>query len=257
MSEVAYVDSDSDDVTEIAHGKSQSILVVARQATQLLIFNRQQSRNALTREMRRSFAALLAQADADEDVRSVIVTGAHGAFSSGVDIKESRAQPGEMVRPHPGEALRAFSKPVIAAVDGACITGSLEIALSCDFIIATTRAIFADTHAKIGIFPAWGLTAMLPRAIGVRKARQMMLTGAPISAQLALQWGLVNELVEPAALLPHCLKLTSNLAAMNQVLVVRQKALLDVERSFSEALAAEEEAAALWRGGDRSDQNKP
>lgn len=247
---VAHVtDNGANHADGLAAGQGSPIVVVTRANARIVVFNRPGSRNALTREMRRAFPTVLTEADVDEQVRALIIIGAGGAFSAGVDIKESRAQPAPLVRPHPGEALRALKKPVIAAVDGPCITGGLEVALSCDFIVATPRATFADTHAKVGMFPAWGLTAMLPRAIGVRRARQMMLTAAPITAQAALQWGLVNEIVEPSALLARCLELAASMAALDPRLLQREMALLDRDGSFEQAIAAETEAAAKWREG--------
>jgi len=247
---VAYVaDSGGADVYTLAGGETAPIVIVTRAATRFVIFNRPSARNALTRAMRRAFAAVLAEADADVRVRAVIVTGAGGVFCAGVDIKESRAAPAPMVRPHPGEALRGMSKSVIAAVDGACITGGLEIALNCSFILASARATFADSHAKVGFFPAWGLTAMLPRAIGMRRARQMMLTAAPIDAERAYAWGLVNEVVAPPALLPRALELADGMSGVDADLVRREIELMARcdGVTFDDAITAEAEAAALWR----------
>ena len=245
---MAYVaDNGATDADGLTTGQNSPLVVITRANTRIIAFNRPDARNALTRDMRRAFAAVLAEADADEGVSAAIVTGVGGAFCAGVDIKESRATPAAMVRPHPGEALRAFGKAVIAAVDGPCITGGLELALSCSFIIATARTTFADTHAKVGLFPTWGQTALLPRAIGVRRARQMMLTAAPIDAGTALGWGLVNELVEPSLLLTRCLALAEAMAVLDQRLLRRELALLDQDGSIEAAIEAEAAAAARWR----------
>ncbi|MBL8546451.1 MAG: enoyl-CoA hydratase/isomerase family protein [Hyphomonadaceae bacterium] len=245
---VAHVDDNgAGDVDLLVAGQSSPIVVLTRNKTRIVVLNRSEARNAMTRDMRRALAAVLADADANDDVDALILAGAAGAFCAGVDIKESRARPAPMVRPHPGEALRAFGKPVIAAVDGPCVTGGLEIALSCDFIIASERATFADTHARVGLFPAWGMTALLPRAIGVRRARQMMLTASPIDAGTALQWGLVNEVVEPPALLTRCLALCTAISAVDRRLLTREMALLDEGEAMESAIAAEEAAAARWR----------
>jgi enoyl-CoA hydratase len=199
--------------------------------------------------MRLGLAALLREADADPSVQSIIITGAGGAFSSGVDLKESEAYPGPPVRPNPGEAIRALGKPTIAAVDGPCVTGGLEIALSCSFVIASDRASFADTHAKVGKFPAWGLSALLPRAIGVRRARQLALTGMFIDARTACDWGLINEVTPANQLLSRCLQLADAIAKCDRRSVMWQ---LDILRStdglsLNEALAAENAAIERWR----------
>lgn len=247
---VAHIaDAGGADIDALVAGETALIIIVTRDATRILIFNRPSVRNALTRDMRRAFAAALAEADLDAQVRAVIVTGAGGVFSAGVDIKESRAAPAPIVRPHPGQALRAMSKPVTAAVDGACITGGLEIALSCSFILASERATFADTHAKVGFFPAWGMTAMLPRAIGARRARQMMLTAAPIDAQRAYDWGLVNEVVAPAELLARALALAEAMKVVDASLVRREVELMNQcdGAPFADAIEAESQAAQRWR----------
>jgi enoyl-CoA hydratase len=232
-------------------GRSQEALVVGdRDGARILIINRPAMRNAMSYDFRRSYAEALAAAETDEAVKVLIVTGANGDFSSGVDLKDARANPGRpMYRPHPGEATRAMGKPVIAAVDGYCLTGALELALSCSFILATDRARFGDTHAKAGRFPGWGQSAMLPRAIGVRRARQMAFTGELIDARRAYEWGLVNEMTTPENLLPRCLEISAAIQACNpdsvsdqvQVYSRNDGTPLDV------ALAAEETVHRRWR----------
>jgi enoyl-CoA hydratase len=131
------------------------------------------------------------------------------------------------------------------------VTGALELALSCSFIIASDRARFADTHAKRGLFPAWGLSALLPSAIGVRRARQMSLTGDFIDAQTAYEWGLVNELTTPERLLGRALELSEAIQACEEgsvrlqieVMSRNDGAPLDV------AIAAEDAAVRRRRAG--------
>jgi enoyl-CoA hydratase len=218
-------------------------------AVRLVIFNRPEKRNALTAEMRRAFATALRDASDDSAVHAVIVTGAGGTFSAGIDLGELRTigtQP--RVRPNPGEAARASEKPLIAAVDGFCITGGLEIALSCSFIVASNRAKFTDTHARVGGFPSWGLSALLPRAIGVRRARQMALTGAPIEASTALAWGLINEMTTPERLLPRCLEIAGSATNCNRESLRRQFRLLDRNEGepLGAALANENAESESW-----------
>lgn len=237
----------------LATGSDASIVVETIDSVRLLIFNRKQARNALSRAMRREFSVLLQEAGADGAIGCVIVTGAGGTFTAGSDIKESRADPGHpIIRPHPGEAIRALTKPVIAAIDGPCMTGGLEIALSASFAIASDRSSFADTHAKVGLFPAWGLSALLPRAIGAARARQMSLSGVTIDARTACDWGLVNEVVEPAALLPRCLAIAAQIGAADARSVRWQLAHLRATdgKPITDALAAEEAAVERWRAGE-------
>ena len=167
-----------------------------REGTTLhLQFAHAPSRNALDRETRARFVDVLQEADADDDVRVIVVTGTDPAFTSGVDAKQL-LEPGYRPLPvDPASALRSLTTPVIAAVNGACVSGGLEIALACSFIIAADRATFADTHARLGLTPGWGLSAELPARIGAARARQMSYTGMAVDAETALRWGLANEVV--------------------------------------------------------------
>src|SRR3546814_20628429 len=103
--------------------------------------------------------------------------------------------------------------PVIGAVNGVAITGGFELALQCDFLIASDRARFADTHARVGIMPGWGLTVLLAEAVGLRRATQMSPTGNFLAAATAPTWGPVNEVVTHAELLPACQALRLAVAA--------------------------------------------
>jgi len=185
------------DVDELIDGSDDPLVAKLQAGVLVLIVNRPRARNAISLDMRKAFARIIEAAESDDEIKAAVVAGAHGIFSSGADIKEVLSGPARVFRPHPGEVARSFTKPIIAAVDGVCVTGALELALSCDFIIASSRARFADTHAKVGLFPGWGQTALLSSAVGVRRARQMSLTGEFIDAEKAFAWGLVNELAAP------------------------------------------------------------
>jgi enoyl-CoA hydratase len=112
--------------------------------------------------------------------------------------------------------LPPHTKPVIGAINGPAVTGGLELVLNCDFLVASSRAAFADTHARVGVMPGWGLTVLLPEAIGVRRAREMSVTGNYVDAQLALEWGLVNHVVEHDDLLPFCRRLAADIVSNDQ-----------------------------------------
>ena len=210
----------------LAAGSDQHLVSIDRDGARILIINRPGARNAMSYDFRVDFAHAMAAAEAEAAVKVVIVTGVNGQFSAGVDLKDHRANPNRpMFRPHPVDAVLAMTKPVIAAVDGYCLTGGLELACASSFIIATDRARFADTHAKVGLFPGWGLSAMLPRAVGVRRARQMSLTGEMIDAARALEWGLINEIVAPERLLTRCLEIAALIQACDEGSVRGQVAL--------------------------------
>jgi enoyl-CoA hydratase len=163
-----------------------------------ITINRPEVKNALTVAMRGELCRLLDGADREPGVRAVVITGTDPVFTAGVDYKEEDPNFDPSQRRfsvNPGRALRAMRTPVVCAVNGACVSGGLEIALSATFVVASDRARFADTHARLNVVPAWGLTALLPRAVGLRKAREMSITGNFVDAEEALRIGLVNHVV--------------------------------------------------------------
>jgi enoyl-CoA hydratase len=182
----------------------------------LVTIDRPEKKNALSNEMRSQLCELLADLDVDDSVRAVVLTGEDPVFTAGVDFTD--IDPAFNARDaqfsvNPGRALRAMTTPVICAVNGACVSGGLEIALSASFIVASTQSRFADTHARLGVVPAWGLTALLPRAIGVRRARELSITGNFIDAATALQIGLVNHVVAHDELIPFSMRLANQIAS--------------------------------------------
>jgi enoyl-CoA hydratase len=147
-------------------------------------------------------------------VTALILTGTDPAFTAGVDYKDVDPSFDPRQRQfmnNPGKALRAMRTPVLCAVNGACVSGGLEIALSATFVVASERARFADTHARLNVVPAWGLTALLPRAVGLRKAREMSITGNFVGAAEALRIGLANHVVAHEELLPFARQLAEQI----------------------------------------------
>ena len=189
-----------------------------------ITLNRPEARNALSRAVLRELARAVRQADADDGVDVVILTGADPAFSAGIDLKELGAGGNREMAAAPTEGrgpLPATEKPIIGAINGVAVTGGFEVALACDFLIASERARFADTHARVGIQPGWGLTVLLAEAIGLRRARQMSATGNFIDADTAVQWGLVNQVVAHDDLLPTCRALAADIVSNDQRAVRR------------------------------------
>jgi enoyl-CoA hydratase len=194
------------------------ILLLERQGPiALLTLNRPRARNALSLALQERLKVTFPMLDADRDVSVIIVTGADPAFCGGVDTKEIAARrPGDPTiasRPNPADVIRAVGKPVIGAVNGPCITGGLELVLGCDFIVASERAVFADTHAQIGLVAGWGLTATLAHAIGVRRAKELSITGRQVDAAEAQAIGLTNHVVPHDDLLPFTVGLAQQVAA--------------------------------------------
>ncbi len=192
------------------------VLVEVADRIATITLNRPEARNALSRELLRAAPAAIAEADARDDVDVLILTGADPAFCAGLDLKElgSPDTRGESMAAPPAPRSGPFParvKPMIGAVNGAAITGGFELALACDFLVASERARFADTHARVGVQPGWGLTVLLPQAIGVRRAREMSATGNFVDADTALAWGLVNHVVPHDELLPFTRALAADI----------------------------------------------
>jgi len=167
-----------------------------------IIINRPQVMNALDIESRKEMLTALQDADSDEDVRAVILTGAGDkAFSAGADLRIFREMSALEARRYVklakqvARTIETLSKPVIAVVKGYAFGGGLELVLSCDLVIATEDARFGQTEINVGLIPGVGGTQRLPRAVGIRKAKEMIYTGQVIDAQEAHRLGLVNRVV--------------------------------------------------------------
>lgn len=195
----------------------------------VVTINRPQVRNAVDtatwREVRALFAPLAFTPGA---VRCIVLTGAGDeAFCAGGDLKERQGMSDEDWRLQHAlieEAVYAIlhaAVPVIAAVNGAAYGGGCEVALCCDFILASRTARFALPEVTRGIMPGAGGTQNLPRAVGERRAKQLLLTGAPFTAQEACEWGMVNEVVEPGELMARALAVADRIAR-NAPVSVRQ-----------------------------------
>src|SRR3954452_183324 len=188
--------------------------------------NRPEARNALSRQLQREIRESVSRAGDDDEVDVVILTGADPAFCAGVDLKELGSGGNDMRaavsgdRSQPGPLPR-IAKPIIGAINGVAITGGFELALNCDFLLASERARFADTHSRVGIMPGWGLTVLLAEAVGVRRARELSATGNFLDAETALAWGLVNHVVAHDDLLPTCRRLAADIVSNDQAGVRR------------------------------------
>jgi enoyl-CoA hydratase len=194
------------------------VLLDVAAGTATVTLNRPGARNALSREVLRTLPRIIQDCDARDDVRAVIITGADPAFCAGLDLKElgsdDRRRGDTAGAPtEPGGPLPRISKPIIGAINGAAITGGFELALNCDFLVASDRARFADTHTRVGIQPGWGLTVLLREAVGIRRARELSTTGNFLDAGTALTWGLVNHVVPHEQLLPFCRQLAADIAS--------------------------------------------
>ena len=182
------------------------LLVEKQDGITVVTLNRPEAMNALSKAMRSALYKAMVELDADPEVSVVILTGAgERAFTAGLDLKELGSDPRAMsaanaegADENPVKAIELCTKPVIGAINGVAITGGFEVALACDVLIASENARFADTHARVGIMPGWGLSQKLSRLIGIYRAKELSLTGNFLDAKTACDWGLVNRVV-PAA----------------------------------------------------------
>jgi enoyl-CoA hydratase len=218
-----------------------------------LTLNRPAARNALSSELIGRLTGALAEAEADDGVVAVILTGTDPAFCAGLDLRELAAGRIELdlvldpVR-SPWWVLGAMRTPVIGAVNGPAITGGLELALQCSFLVASERAVFGDTHARVGVHPGGGLTGLLPQAVGLRRAREMSLTGNFIDAAEAHRLGLVNHVVPHEELLPTALRLAGDIATADpRTAAALNETYRDVAAlPLGEGLALERDRFKTW-----------
>jgi enoyl-CoA hydratase len=208
--------------------------------------NRPAKRNALSVALRAELHSTLSELDADPAVDVVVLTGADPAFSAGVDLKEISGGGGG--GGSVGPPVPDMATPLLGAVNGVAVTGGLEVALRCDVLVASERARFADTHARVGLLPTWGLTTLLPAAVGPKKAREMSITGNYVDAEEALRIGLVQHVVPHDELLPFTHKLAADIASNDDGAVRRLLAVYDevADLPRAEAFAHEQAAGIEW-----------
>lgn len=201
----------------------------------VVTLNRPEAMNALSKALRAALAQAFVEMDADPEVRVIVLTGAgERAFTAGLDLKELSSDPLGMgaanaTNPaeNPAQAVLTCRKPIIGAINGVAITGGFEVALACDVLICSTNARFADTHARVGITPGWGLSQKLSRCIGPYRAKELSLTGNFLDAAKAYEWGLVNRVVAPEELMPAALQLAAQMADIDADMLVTYKAMID------------------------------
>jgi len=219
------------------------VLIEIADGVGIITMHRPEARNALDHALREAIPATIAQLDADPAVRAIILTGTDPAFCAGLDLKAmggSRpAAPIDAKGPLSRPPFGSRTTPLIGAVNGPAITGGFELALNCDFLIASPNARFADTHARVGVMPGWGLTALLADAVGVRRAREISLTGSFVTAEEALTWGLVNRVVPHEELLATTRGIAAEIANNEEQGVARMLATYRAQE--------DERLAADWR----------
>ncbi|MET0821307.1 MAG: enoyl-CoA hydratase-related protein [Aeromicrobium sp.] len=215
----------------------RDLVVADHGPVRVLRIDRPRALNALSVQLGREMGEALRQADADPAVRAIVVTGTgHRAFSAGGDLKEIAT--GDLV----GEGARIVTRmlrdrpetPMIAAVNGLAYGGGLELVLACDLCVSSEDAIFALSEAARGLLASGGGLVRLPHVVGPRRAAEMALTGEPIDADRALAWGLVNQVVPAADVMPAALRLAQTIARNAPLAVAASKRMIHEASRLSE-----------------------
>ncbi|MCA1613399.1 MAG: enoyl-CoA hydratase/isomerase family protein [Acidobacteria bacterium] len=231
----------------------ETLLLEKRGRVALITINRPEKLNALSIQTRQEGARALDELRDDADVRVVVITGAGDkSFVAGADIAEfdgrtAVTQRDVMTGRSLFTAVDTFPKPVIAMINGFCLGGGCELALSCDLRVASERARFGQPEIKLGIIPGGGGTQRLTRLVGESKAMEMILTGDMIDAQNALTLGLVNRVVPHEELEARTMELANVIAGMSPVaLRLAKEAVKTASRStLDEGLRREVDLFAI------------
>lgn len=192
------------------------LLVEIAEGVATLTLNRPEALNALNGSLRRALLDRLAEMDARDDVRVIVLTGRGRAFCAGLDVRELAELAADVsanvADTDIGAAIGALRTPIIAAVNGLAVTGGFEITLACDIVIAAESAWFQDTHACIGLMPGWGLSQRLQRTIGAAAAKEISLTARRVGAAEAARLGFVTRLAPEADLAAAARALAAEIA---------------------------------------------
>ena len=230
------------------------VLLEKAEGVATITMNRPEAMNALSFALREEFCKACEDVVADHSIHALIVTGAgERAFTAGLDLKElgeSGLGPANDQNPksNPIFALESLDIPVIGAINGVAITGGFELALACDIRVASTNARFADTHARVGITPGWGLSQKLSRSIGLSRACELSFTGQFLDAKTACEWGLVNRVYAPDELMPAALALAKDMTTIDREFLKTYKSMImtGYAMNFADALAYEHKISAPY-----------
>ena len=204
----------------------------------LVTLNRPDALNALNRALRAEIVSVFNELKENKDVRAVVLTGAGRAFTAGIDLKEA-GQTGFALGAD--EDSKSIDMARALADYPWPITGGFELALMCDVLLASEHAKFADTHARVGIVPGWGLSQKLSRMIGISRAKELSFSGNFLDAHTAERWGLVNRVYESDELVPAAMKLAHDMCSSQPDLLKQYKALIDDGYGMNFAAAMKEE----------------
>lgn len=208
--------------------------------------NRPEALNALSAGLRNRLTEVFTELAEDSATQVIVFTGNGRAFTVGLDLKELGGETAAetVVNKDLGKAMLEVNKPIIGAINGYAITGGFELALMCDFMLASEHAKFADTHARVGVVPGWGLSQRLPRLIGINRAKELSLTGNFLDAETAYAWGLVNRVVAADELLATAEQLARDIVSTEPVTRNAVRHIMDAgwHTSLTEGLMLERDA---------------
>ena len=237
----------------------ENIIVSRPQSGVMLItLNRPKALNALNKALIVEVATTIKDAENDDEIRSVVLTGNERAFSAGADIKEMPESEmpmwAEAKRLKAWKTIEQFRKPLIAAVTGWALGGGLELVLLCDIVIAGENAQFGTPEVKIAAFSGDGGTQRIPRAVGKTRAMLMTLTGEPIDAQTACEWGLAAEVVPTERTVDRALEIAQKIAEMSPIAtqMIKAEILMIFEKPLNESLSLERQLL-LWQTEDHNE----
>jgi len=222
---------------------TEDLVVTRTGAVMEIRFNRPSKKNALTRAMYAGVVDAFAAADADPEVRVMLLTGTGDTFTSGNDIKDfqQRASSNAASGASPFlSALSTLKKPLIAAVNGAAIGVGTTMLAHCDLIIAARSARFVMPFTSLGLVPEAGSSLLFPQIVGHQRASALLLLGEPLDAETAFQWGFINQVVDDAALMDTAHAVAARLAALPAASVRQTKQLIKTGAPDLQARIAEE-----------------
>ena len=231
----------------------ENILVTVEENIAVITMNRPKALNALNNQTLYELNRVISALEESDDIWGCILTGSGKAFAAGADIEQMAPYGGEEGRRYAAYAQGVFNrlekleKPVIAAVNGYALGGGCELALSCDFCYASTKARFGQPEVNLGVIPCFGGTQRFPRAVGMRMAKEIIYTGRHISADEALALGLVNKVTAPEDLLPQCME-TMRLIVSKAPIAVRYAKIAiqcGAEMDLHKGLELEKDLAAI------------
>lgn len=228
---------------------TESLLFDVKDHVAFITLNRPDQRNAINQEMANALMESLRRSREDADIRAVVLTGAGGTFSAGADLKERASaggarrldnSPATVIGADPGErwSTMKFEKPLIAAIDGYCLAGGMELALACDIRLCTPAAQFGLPEITHGFFPGGGGPQRLARSIPQSMAMELVLTGDRIDAETALRVGIVSRVVPPESLTATAMEIATRIArhAPLAVRAAKEVTLAAMDQTFDQAM---------------------